>query len=691
MLERAVSIGTVVLGLGFVIFIHELGHFLLAKWNGVKVELFSLGFGPALISFRKGVGVRLFGSTTADALKKIDAAEAAGTDPDALGLGETEYSIRAIPLGGFVKMLGEGEGPESEGVRSADPRAYPNKPVGSRMAIISAGVIMNLLSAVVFFIWVFGRGGLPVVPARIGGVFAGHPAYAAGLRAGDEIVAVDGRGDLDFLTLKRITAMSGPGQVLHLQVRRPGVEAVLPFDVEPRRVGAAESKTMGILPPSDLTFGAKPLRPSAGLPDLGSLTAAFKPGDEVVAAGPAGGGEPAPVTTYPELFQVLGRDRDRPVELVARRGQARGAGASQVEATLPVVPFVDFGFRLTTGAVAVLQPDGPAARAGFRVNDRIVAVEGVEELDPMRLPDVFWKAAGKPIGVDVARSEGGKPEVTVHLTVTPTADAPWVQVIVDRPPLDIPGLGMAVEVVPVIAGVRPGSPAASAGLQPGDTLASLATTGPDPENPSAKPDTLEFTAEGVSYPAAFYWLQTRPVQPVALKLANRAATVTLTAAPDPSWTNPMHGLRYGSFETLERPLPPLGTAAAVSKGLTEALDWIESVYAMFRSLANGSISPKALGGPLAIGDAAYHEAKAGFSSFLRFLGILSVNLAVLNFLPIPPLDGGQMVFLLAEKVRGRPLSEKAMNLGTVIGLVLVLGLMAFVIFQDLSHYIWQPG
>ena len=99
----------VVFGLGFVIFIHELGHFLLAKWNGVKVEKFSIGFGPTLLGFRRG---------------------------------ETEYVLAAIPLGGFVKMLGEGL--EEEANKSTDPRSFTNKSVGARMAIISAGVIMNV-------------------------------------------------------------------------------------------------------------------------------------------------------------------------------------------------------------------------------------------------------------------------------------------------------------------------------------------------------------------------------------------------------------------------------------------------------------------------------------------------------------------------------------------------------------------
>src|SRR5277367_939727 len=105
---RLLYILQVAVGLGFVIFIHELGHFLLAKWNGVKVEKFSIGFGPTLFGWTRG---------------------------------ETEYVLALLPLGGFVKMLGEGP---DEQEKSTDPRAYPNKSVSARMAIISAGVIMNL-------------------------------------------------------------------------------------------------------------------------------------------------------------------------------------------------------------------------------------------------------------------------------------------------------------------------------------------------------------------------------------------------------------------------------------------------------------------------------------------------------------------------------------------------------------------
>src|SRR5262249_6464362 len=120
-LEGILTIVKVAFGLGFVIFIHELGHFLVAKWCDVHVETFSIGFGPPLpgCSFRRG---------------------------------ETLYKIAWVPLGGYVKMVGEGTDSDDE---RDDPRSFKNKSVWQRMAIISAGVIMNVIFGFACFVYVY--------------------------------------------------------------------------------------------------------------------------------------------------------------------------------------------------------------------------------------------------------------------------------------------------------------------------------------------------------------------------------------------------------------------------------------------------------------------------------------------------------------------------------------------------------
>ena len=141
--EYVLPILLLVLGLSMVIFVHELGHFLVAKLVGIKVERFALGFGKRVFGIQRG---------------------------------ETDYCINLIPLGGYIKMLGQEDvAPLTE---QADPRAFNNKSVGARFAVISAGVIMNLLFAAVLYV-VIGLVGIRFEAPVVGGVVPGSPAASA--------------------------------------------------------------------------------------------------------------------------------------------------------------------------------------------------------------------------------------------------------------------------------------------------------------------------------------------------------------------------------------------------------------------------------------------------------------------------------------------------------------------------------
>src|SRR5262245_21774118 len=120
------SILLLIFGFGFVIFFHELRHFLAAKWVGIRVEQFAVGFGHALVSWRRGMGAQ-FGSTG----KKYEELVARGA---AQGMGETEYRLNWIPLGGYVKMLGQDD--MKPNAKSDDPRAYNRKSIGARMFVV---------------------------------------------------------------------------------------------------------------------------------------------------------------------------------------------------------------------------------------------------------------------------------------------------------------------------------------------------------------------------------------------------------------------------------------------------------------------------------------------------------------------------------------------------------------------------
>lgn len=146
---------TFIIVLGILIFVHEFGHFIIAKRRGVRVEKFSFGFGPKLFGIKRG---------------------------------DTEYLISAVPLGGYVKMAGDEPGEEVKG----KPWEYLSKSVGARASIIVAGPLVNYILGFVLFVAIFIAGN-PMVISRVGGVMDNFPAKKAGLMKGDLIVSIDGK------------------------------------------------------------------------------------------------------------------------------------------------------------------------------------------------------------------------------------------------------------------------------------------------------------------------------------------------------------------------------------------------------------------------------------------------------------------------------------------------------------------
>lgn len=650
-LSTVFAILLVALGLGFVIFIHELGHFVLAKWNDVKVEKFSIGFGPTLFGFRRG---------------------------------ETEYVLAAVPLGGFVKMLGEGE-ESSEEAKTTDPRAYPNKSVGSRMAIISAGVIMNIFLGLACFIYAYGHG-MDEIPAIVGTVVPASPAYVAGLRPGDEIVSIDGRRDIRFKTLLMKVTLSGSNEALHFVVRRPGVTDPLEMNIQPVRQAGSDHPTIGVGRPPDRFIGS--FRAPAGIskpPTYPGLERAANEDfmDRLVAAGPDGE-EPRPIENVEDYETLLSANLDRPIRhVIERRETEEGPVRERLTFTMPPAPFLDFGLRMVPEPVGAVRAGSPADAAGFRAGDRILKVDGDAEFDPMHLPDLCRRKAGQAMAFEVERvaADGGRK--TQALTATPDASFPWTTTGFDAAQqLDIPGLGLSLPVSSRVAGVRPESPADRAGIKPGDVVNSMILTpARSPKGKtSGKPTTLKFDDGSASWVHAFGTIQENRDYAVDLVVNKGSQSRHVEPEPAVDWFFPGRGI---DFLTMHRKMPPQPIGAAIRLGTEDTAENVMTIYATFRSLATGRVGLGGLGGPIRISHIAYSMARLGFVYFIYFLGMLSINLAVLNFLPIPPLDGGQMTFLIAEKVRGRPLPESAVAAGTYFGLALVLLLMLFVTFQDI--------
>jgi len=181
-----ISVVSVIILLGVLIFVHELGHFLVAKWSGVGVLKFSLGFGP-----------KLFG-------RKV---------------GETEYILSAIPLGGYVKMLGESEDEEDLSPED-EKRSFLKQKVSKRIAIVTAGPLFNFLFAILAFAVVYAIG-VPVSTSMVGTVQEGGAAFDAGIRSGDVIVGINDREIFRWSELAGAVDESG-GERLKIRVERGG-------------------------------------------------------------------------------------------------------------------------------------------------------------------------------------------------------------------------------------------------------------------------------------------------------------------------------------------------------------------------------------------------------------------------------------------------------------------------------------
>jgi regulator of sigma E protease len=178
------SIGAAVIGLGLLIVFHEWGHYLLAKWSGVGVITFSVGFGPKIWVRKKG---------------------------------ETEYAISAFPLGGYVKMVGEN--PDEEVAPEDRQRSFAHKELYKRSAIVFAGPAFNLVLAVLLLMVVFTFYGVPVMSTHVTNVEVGSPAEKAGIAKGDKVVSINGRAVEEWDELSQ-SIKGSQGQPLQLQLRR---------------------------------------------------------------------------------------------------------------------------------------------------------------------------------------------------------------------------------------------------------------------------------------------------------------------------------------------------------------------------------------------------------------------------------------------------------------------------------------
>lgn len=693
----------VAVGLGLVVFIHELGHFAAAKFCDVHVKTFSIGFGPTLpgCSFRYG---------------------------------ETTYKIGLIPLGGFVGMVGQEDGqvedPDDEGL-ARDPRSYLNKTVYQRMLIISAGVIMNVILAAACFIVAY-LNGVEESPGAIGTVGAGSPAWEAGVQSGTRIGQIGDRENPWFLDVVPEVMSTDKGETINVVTRTESGDTAR-FDIEPSLKINGLYPMIGIGPEQSLTLadvpteGYLPYRPNSA---AAAAEPPLEPGDRIAAAGPAGGDltEFAGDGDYPKFHRLLVDHRGGPMTLRVRRG--KGA----VDVKLPAAHRRHFGLRMRMGRIVAVRAGSPAAAAELigpkdretparvvagspekeegAAGDKLVAVEVAGEggkpvrytnaaggdtgeaeirpLDPMRIGDQLaaWaRAAGdKTVRLTVLRRLGHE-EGRVTLKMTYDDSRRYQRVSVGNPnaPQPIDGLGLAYQVESAVDAVAPGSPAARAGFRPGDVVTEIRAQYRDEGGEFKDRDWAEVEPHQWAYAFTNVQFADSPVMAFKVKRGEEEVEFKdVRAADDESWPATRRGL---SFEELREAHRAGGVLEALSMGLHRTGRSIQSVYRNLRAMFVGRVSTWTLSGPVTIARASYTFAGRDVWTFILFIGLISVNLAVVNFLPVPVLDGGHMVFLLYEMVRGKPAPERVQVAAVYIGLGLILALFAWVLFLDVRRLV----
>ncbi len=717
------AVALVAVGLGLVIFIHELGHFAAAKWCDVHVETFSIGFGPPLpgCRFRRG---------------------------------ETVYQIALVPLGGYVKMVGEGNEEEGED----DPRSFKNKSVGQRMVIISAGVIMNILLAAVCFVGVYMTTGVDRPAGVIGTVDAGSPAWQAGLRPGVQLLKIGSSENPLFDDVMPEVMHWTPGQPIPVKYEEfeGGKATIVQTEVVPRinkergrpMIGIGPARTATLFPPN-----RKKLPPFS--PDSAASRAEpfLQTGDHIVGATdpnqPADRYKPDVTTMLPDDPRAPGTGRrdyfdlarrftelaGREVVLLVRHEGAPGDSAPEAVRVPPAFQ-TSYGLRLGMGPITALREGSAADRKGIQIRtaqetgDTIFEVEVAETdgtvrrfvsdtgpkpvadavfevLDPARLPDQLrqWAArrgnGPKPVKLKLKRKAGHN-EQGQDVAVELAWDDSWR----DEPsppssegsPRAIDGLGLAYAVKTQIDGVTPDSPAAKAvvakdgpaakgteyPLKKGDVIKALRIYAKNTEGVVKQALEIELGQDQGGYAQ---WLaeEVSPVRRIGLVVQrgeDEKVELELDGIEDTNRPQVARGIDFEQDMRLDKADTP---GQAVAMGLHHTLRLISRIYQNLAAMFTGRISfSKNASGPLDIAAVSYAIAGESMPLFVLFIGMISVNLAVINFLPIPILDGGHMVFLIYEKVRGRPAPEAIRVAATFVGLAVIGSLMAFVLFLDVQ-------
>jgi regulator of sigma E protease len=687
----------IILGFSLVIFMHELGHFVVARLCSVKCLTFSIGIGPRMCGWKKGVGFN-FGKEPAVAeISKEEAKKAADeqvgvTFKEKTGLkgrkevGDCDYRVSWLPLGGYVRMLGQDDMDPNK--LSTDPHSFTQRPIWQRMCIVSAGVIMNVIFAAVCFSIIFSPSiGVDFPPAHLGTVQYDGPAWKAGLRPGDEITKIgdtEPLGFLEFTDVQMYSALSTGSDKLKFWVKKPGSKEARPYDIMPAR-----SEVTGFL-----AIGVESLAGTKIVGDGAEYRKAFeemaKGGDipdwmeanrEALTSLP----QNVRITAvddqdihghYLELYHYIQGTGARPVKLTLKSTKDDKlpptnitfqphleclAGAREYPTVLGLAPRLIVGF---------VQGKSPAAQQGIKVGDRILAVG--ERTNPTSddLVRIVKNSGGKPVQVVIERTvtegEGDKAASkteTQTLAITPKLSKEVYRIGV-APAQDLKTMTFLAP--------ADDSPAAALALPPGTTI-------------------TQIDGQAVAnWDQVYGLLKTKPAGTVNVTFHSASGDATkalpFAAAEKSAVDEQLHYQLGLHLEILLQTQKGANAGQAVVMGLDHTKKFILNVYMTLAGLFRRTVDASNLHGIVGITKVGYDVQERGPVWLWYVLAMVSVNLAVANFLPLPIVDGGLFLLLIVEKVRGKPLSVKIQNAIQTAGIVLLASLFLFVTWNDIKLF-----
>lgn len=551
--------------LGLLIFVHELGHFAVAKYFKVRVEVFSLGFWKKIYQFKRG---------------------------------DTTYCISLVPLGGYVKMYGDD--PTAEIPESEKKHSFLHKPVGQRIAIVLAGPLMNLFFAAFVFL-VIAFVGEDFAKPIVGDITPSSVAARVGFQSGDQIVSVDGEtvktwSDFQSYVEKRAN------EKIEIALQRESTEkevlTVTPTLIDNPNVLSTERK-VGWIEGLQATSSA-------------SLVAVSSP-DSVL--GKAG----LPVLSL--LEKINGRD----VRFLRH---------------LPQIVFEEI-----------------KAKNSLELSLRELS----ENLD-------FKDSKKISIGSDV---------VNQILSAKIAADPSWQ--LSSSNALELLGIEPSSL---YISSVQPGSPAEKAGLKRGDRLVSIGGK------------TLTEWEQVIELVKTYDPSGT----PLQIEIRRNGEVMAFSLIPKLTELMTVQGKEERRYAIGVKPAlmsafpdPVVVSANSLGEGLAKAwkdtVQGTQLVSVMFLRLIQNEVSSKNIGGILSIGEVAGKSFQEGISQFLKMMAILSINLFLINLLPVPILDGGHLVFFSIEALRGAPLSMRKMEIAQQVGLIILMSLMLYAFFNDVTRFL----